>query len=143
MASNVSRGSAAKAKTKKWLQARGYQVGNLEEMRIIWISPEKQIPQKRDQFASDLLAVNSQSVIFVQVKSGEAARTGTFPEARREFAKFVFPESLVVRRWIIAWPFRTRHPRIIEIFGAQSESFGEFSCDAMTASSATPPKPRP
>lgn len=69
---------------------------------------------KRDQFASDLLAMNTGNVIFVQVKSGEAARTGTFPQARKAFAAVLFPSSTVVQRWIIGWPPRARAPRVVE-----------------------------
>lgn len=114
MASNVSRGAAFKGKTKKWLAARGYQVANLEEVRWIF-TPRGRMPIKRDQFASDLLAVGNGVIVFVQVKSGASAKGGTFPAARREFAKYTFPDGC--RQLIVAWPPLARVPRLVEVFG--------------------------
>ena len=121
MASNASRGAAAKARTKKWLIAQGYQVADLE--RVHWIFTSKgRLPTKRDQFASDLLAVSAledvapvgptASIWFVQVKSGKSAIGGTFPDARRKFAEFSFPPSAA--QVVIAWAPRARHPRIVD-----------------------------
>lgn len=56
MASNASRGAAAKARTKKFLQARGYQVADMEKVFYIF-TPKGRIPTKRDQLGADLLAV--------------------------------------------------------------------------------------
>lgn len=124
MATNVSRGAAAKGRTKKYLQARGYQVADLEVVRYIF-GKGGRMPVKRDQFGSDLLAVSHFEVIFVQVKSGKSAAGGTFPEARREFAKFEFPRG-VVRR-IIAWPPYARYPRIIDMGNDGPDDFIEHS----------------
>lgn len=112
MATNVSRGAAAKARTKKWLLAVGYQVADLEKVHWIF-TPGGRMPIKRDQLGADLLAVSSTAVVFVQVKSGESARTGTFPAARRAFEVFTFPAS--VQLWIVAWPPRARAPRVVMI----------------------------
>lgn len=112
MATNVSRGAAAKGRTKRYLIERGYQVADLEVVRYIF-GKGGRMPVKRDQFGSDLLAVSDVAVVFVQVKSGESARGGTFPDARREFAKFTFPTGAVRR--IIAWPPRARQPRVIDV----------------------------
>lgn len=124
MASNASRGAAAKARTKKWLQAHGYQVADLE--RVHWIfTPKGPLPTKRDQFGADLLAVpmtdrgawlglggvGPSDVVFVQVKSGKSAIGGTFPDARRKFAEFSFPRTTA--QVVIAWPPRARVPRIV------------------------------
>lgn len=114
MASNASRGAAAKGKTKKWLEARGYVVGNLEQSRWIYKGGRPAFAVKQDQFASDLLAVGHESILFVQVKSGASAMGGTFPAARREFATFRFPASC--RMVIIAWPPLARVPRVVEVF---------------------------
>lgn len=125
MASNASRGAAAKSKTKKWLEARGYQVAYLEVVRFIWRPVGPPLPVKRDQFGSDLLAMNAEQIIFVQVKSGQSAEGGTFPQARREFAKHIYPSH--VRRVIVAWPFRARQPRVMEVWGAKAEHLLEPS----------------
>lgn len=111
MPSNASRGAAAKARTKRWLMAAGYQVADLEKVHWIF-TPKGRIPKKNDQFASDLLAVNDRFVLFIQVKSGKSAIGGTFPAARREFAKFTFPPTS--KQYVIAWPPRARAPRIVE-----------------------------
>lgn len=113
MASNASRGAAAKGKTKKWLEARGYQVAHLEQSRWIWKDGRPAFAVKQDQFASDLLAVSEKRIVFVQVKSGESASGGTFPAARREFAKFVFPPF--AQLLIVAWAPRAREPRLIKV----------------------------
>ena len=112
MATNVSRGAAAKGRTKKYLQAQGYQVADLEVVRYIFAKGGR-MPVKRDQFGSDLLAVNDIEVVFVQVKSGKTATGGTFAGARREFERHTFPDGVVCR--IIAWPPRARHPRVIDV----------------------------
>ena len=121
MSSNAERGARAKARTKKWLEAQGYQVVDLE--KVYWIlTPKGRLPIKKDQMGSDLLAVlpegrerdftaPEQHVLFVQVKSGKSAKGGTFPAARREFAKFSFP--VCTRQVVIAWPPRARQPRIV------------------------------
>lgn len=114
MASNASRGAAAKGKTKKWLQARGYSVGDLEVVRWVWKAGRPAFAVKRDQWGADLLALGHDAVVFVQVKSGDAARGGSFPGARREFASFTFPPG--VRTVIIGWPPGARVPRVVECF---------------------------
>ena len=85
--SNASRGARAKARTKKYLIDRGYQVVDME--KVYWIiTPRGRMPVKKDQAGSDLLAFNATDLIFVQAKSGASATGGTFPEARRTFAAF-------------------------------------------------------
>jgi hypothetical protein len=108
MASNVSRGAYYKNKTRKWLEAAGWQVGDLE--RVAYVGP-KRIPVKRDQFASDLLAVSGRRILFVQVKSG--AEKGTFQKARRAFAAFTFPPF--AGRLVIAWARGASTPRILDM----------------------------
>lgn len=114
MASNASRGAAAKGRTRKWLTARGYSVGDLEIVRWVYKHGRPAFAVKKDQWASDLLAVGHDTVIFVQVKSGESARGGTFPSARREFASFTFPT--MARTIILGWPPDARVPRLVEVF---------------------------
>ena len=93
--------------------------------RVHWIFTSKgRIPTKKDQMASDLLAVATPAVnpyavttgrdarvLFVQVKSGKSAIGGTFPDARRKFAAFSFPGCTL--QVVIAWAPRARHPRIV------------------------------
>lgn len=118
MASNASRGAAAKNKTRKWLTDRGYTVFDLEIVRTVWKAGRPAFSIKRDQLGSDLGAIGHNCTLFIQVKSGVSAKGGTFPQARREFAKFVFPDA--TRQLIIAWAPRARTPRIIEVFTDQT-----------------------
>ena len=111
--SNVSRGAYFKARTRKWLSGRGYQVAEMEIIRWVFRPGSTRIPIKRDQFGSDLIAMSDTEIIFVQVKGGESARTGNFPEAQRAFNEFKFP--VFTKRWIVAWPPRSREPRIVVV----------------------------
>jgi hypothetical protein len=83
-------------------------------MEIVkWIfTPKGRLPIKRDQFASDLVVMNKDILMFVQVKGGKAAIGGTFPAARRAFDAFVWPPF--VKRLVVAWAPRAREPRIVE-----------------------------
>ena len=122
MVSNAQRGAYYKGRTKRWLVAQGWQVGNLEEVRWIYRPGRPPMPLKRDQFGADLLAVSGEGIVFVQVKSVKSgAIGGTFPEARRQFAMFTYPAATyrstgiaVVRRWVVAWAPRSRSPRVVE-----------------------------
>lgn len=108
MKSAAQKGSYYKGKTKKWLEAQGYQVGFMERMFMLFIKG-RMIPMKKDQFASDLLAMSEDEIIFVQVKMGK----DHISEARKEFDKFVFP--CFAQKWIVAWEMRAREPIIIKI----------------------------
>lgn len=112
MASNSSRGAYYKKRTKAWLIAKGYQVAALEVVRWVYRPGRPPMPVKRDQFGSDLLAMNAIEILFVQVKGGKAAIGGTFPDARRKFAEHVFPPG--ARRIVVGWPPRARRPRVVE-----------------------------
>ena len=108
MRSAAAKGSYWKARTVKWLEARGYQVAYLERMFFVW-TPKGQIATKRDQFASDLLAMNGDEIVFVQVKGGESRRDG-LAAARRKFAAFAFPRG--TKQWLVLWAPKARQPEI-------------------------------
>lgn len=112
MPSNSQKGAYYKGRAKKWLEARGYQVADLE--KVYWI--RGQIPVKRDQFGADLLAVSPERIAFVQVKGGrQAAGAGQFPEARREFDRYRFPAGPIVRKLVLAFAPGSREPRVLEM----------------------------
>lgn len=113
MRSNAAKGAYYKSRTKKWLEAGGYQVADLETVRWVYPPNRDPFPVKRDQFGSDLLAMTARSLIFVQVKGGATVSGGNFPAARRAFAQYHFPAF--VQLWVIAWPVRSRAPRIVKI----------------------------
>lgn len=108
--SAAAKGAYYKAKTRKHLAALGYQVGDLEVLRQVHV-PGRVVHVKRDQFASDLLAVSADAVVFVQVK----LTRHNVAAARREFARFVFPASPVVRRWIVVWQPGRGVPEVIDV----------------------------
>jgi hypothetical protein len=111
MLSAAAKGQYWKARTKKFLETSGYQVAFLE--RVLWLQTGRgRIPVKRDQFASDLLAVNAAEVVFVQVKGG-ASRRSQLAAARKEFGKFAFPSG--TQQWIVCWAPRARQPEIVVV----------------------------
>lgn len=111
--SNVAKGAYYKGRTKKWLESKGWQVGDLEVVRWVGRSASSQgFPVKRDQFGSDLIAVSRLGILFVQVKGGKTA-TGNFPAARREFEAFTWPTHGNVNRILVAWTPRARAPRVL------------------------------
>ncbi len=114
MASNAQKGARYKARTKRWLEAQGYTVVDLEIVRWIHKPDGTRIPVKRDQMACDLLAVKAATELWIQVKGGEQARgNGQFLPAQREFANFTFPHWS--EQWVVAWAPRARQPRIIRV----------------------------
>jgi len=113
MTTSAQKGQQYKSKTKKWLESKGYQVCFLERIFMLFIKG-RMIPIKKDQFASDLLAVSSTEIIFVQVKflSGKQKDNG-IPAAEKEFAKFVFPHF--AQKWIVMWTPRVKEPMIKQL----------------------------
>lgn len=111
MISAVAKGQYWKGRTKRFLEERGYQVAFLE--RVLWLQTARgRIPVKRDQFASDLLAVNTDEVIFIQVKGG-ATRRSQLAAARKAFAQFAFPAG--TQQWIVCWAPRARLPEVVVV----------------------------
>jgi hypothetical protein len=108
MKSSAAKGSYWKSRTKKWLEGRGYQVAYLERMFFIYTA-RGQMPVKRDQFGSDLLAVNATEIVFVQVKGG-TTRRDQLAAARRAFASFTFPAG--TKQWLVFWAPKARQPEI-------------------------------
>jgi hypothetical protein len=112
--SNAGKGAYYKARTRKWLEARGYAVADLEIVRTVLLPGRKPFPVKRDQLGSDLLAVRGDKIVFVQVKGGaQCEGKGQFLPAQREFNKFQFPRF--VGRVIVAWAPGARGPRFVSV----------------------------
>jgi hypothetical protein len=110
-----AKGNYYKLRSKRWLEAKGYAVAFME--RMLWIPPhrpgDRMIPVKRDQFASDLLAMTGDELIFVQVKFGATRRgAGNIAAARREFAKHTFFQGS--QQWLVIWEPRAREPEIVD-----------------------------
>lgn len=110
MKSASQKGSYYKMRSKKWLEAQGYSVGYLERMqRIFKPGSTELIFVKRDQFASDILAVNKDEVIFVQVKLGNKNTA----DAIRKFKEFPCPPP--AKQWVMTWEVGARQPEIVDV----------------------------
>ncbi len=111
MPSTVARGSYYQSKTKRWLEAQGYVVEPLQLMA--WIKTSQGLrPVKRDAFASDLLAVSVDRVLFVQAKGGTTWRS-QIAAARTAFLKY--PLACGCEQVIFGWSPRAREPEIIPV----------------------------
>jgi len=108
MPSAVARGSYYQARTKRYLQGRGFVVEPLQLYGWIHTSHGWR-PVKRDSFGADLLAVNASALWFVQVKSGATWRSG-LAAARQAFARY--PLGPGCSQAIIGCPPRAREPEI-------------------------------
>jgi len=109
--SNASKGQYWKMRTKRWLETAGYQVAFLERVGHLQ-TPRGLVPIKRDQLASDLLAVNAEEIVFVQVKGGDSRRSG-LAAARTAFAQYAFPAG--TQQWIVLWAPRARLPEVVVV----------------------------
>jgi hypothetical protein len=108
--STVSKGNYYRLKTKKFYEADGYEVVTSEirkpmpiKGKLIWISV--------DIFASDLIAMNGEDMLFIQVK----ANRGDVSKAVKEFEKHKFPPASIVRRMVVWWPERAKAPEVFEV----------------------------
>jgi hypothetical protein len=118
VASNAQKGQYYKARTKKYYEKLGWDVGHMEVMK--WIhSIDKatgqpvRIPVKRDQFGADLVMMNGESVWFVQVKS----RSKDVSAGHREMSNFKYPPPRpcgCVRRVVVVWELRSREPQVFD-----------------------------
>lgn len=70
-------------KTKEYYEKLGYQVAKCEVTKMAWIRGHM-IPIHTDIWASDLMAMNKDELIFIQVKTFK----GDLIKALREFAKY-------------------------------------------------------
>src|SRR5947207_13289264 len=108
MPSAAARGSYYQAKTKRYLQGRGFVVEPLQLYGWIQTATGWR-PVKRDSFGADLLAVNASALWFVQCKGGATWRSG-LAAARTAFAKY--PLGPRCSQVILGWPPRAREPAI-------------------------------
>lgn len=120
--SAVAKGAYYKSRTRKWLTALGWQQADLEVVRWIYTPKGDRIPQKFDQFGSDLLGMTCDRIVFIQVKGGKSCRGG-IADARRGLLADDFPSF--AERWIVLWPFRARHPNVIA-YNPQTEEWTEY-----------------
>ena len=114
MPSNASRGAYYKGRSKKFLEAAGYAVFDMEIQRIIY-TPDGMLPTKRDQAGADLMFFDLAAgvVVFVQVKGGASKSIATLTkDAMRAFEKFTFPFHS--RRELHVWRPLARAPEVVQ-----------------------------
>lgn len=113
MASTTSRGNYYKVKTKEYFESLGYVVQLTEFMCGRMIGPGKIIYVKKDVFGSDGIAMNGQEIIFWNSKAANEDTLYTHKSnAKQEFAKYPFPES--VKKQTVIWLPR-RKPIIVDL----------------------------
>lgn len=107
--SKVSKGNYYKRKTKQWFIDKGYNCDYLEKnQRFVDKKTKRLIFIKRDMFGADLIAFNSNDLIFANSKFGRK----NIAEGLKEFAKYSFPDF--VKCWLVVWEKGDSEPEIIE-----------------------------
>lgn len=99
----AAKGNYYVMRTKEWLESLGYVVAKLESTKRIMIRDKtngalKPIFTKNDIWGSDLVARNSERIVFVQVK----ANAGDITKGMRQLSEGDWPPH--VGRWVIYWP---------------------------------------
>jgi len=98
--------------TKDLLEKLGFKCEYLEKSQRIF-TKNKLIFIKKDLFASDILAISKEKIIFIQVKGGKKKTGIDIKKAIQEFKKYPFPDC--VDRWIVIWREREKEPTIIDL----------------------------
>ena len=111
MTSNNSRGNYYKDKTKLYYESLGYTVA-LTEFVATQVVNGRYIRRKFDVFASDLIAMKKDEIIFCNSKSSiTGSRAAAIKDATAKFAEYPFPPQ--VKLTIAYWEPR-KHVEIIE-----------------------------
>src|SRR3990167_6560638 len=110
MPSNAQRGAYWKKRSRRFLEAEGYIVVDLEIVRTVWING-RMIPTKKDQLGADLMGVSAHGYIWVQVKGYTLTRP-SLAAAKRKFLAYPTPPNTT--RCIMLWQLRGRTPEIID-----------------------------
>lgn len=106
--SAVRKGNYYKYKTKEWLVKEGYVVEYFEKNQRI-VTGDRTIFIKRDMWGADVVAMNTESIVFVQVKLNK----NNVADAIKEFTKYPYPPF--VKRWVVVWTPKQREPEIVEV----------------------------
>lgn len=114
--SRSARGNYYKAKTKKYLEAKGYYVDYCEIYKTFWNPRLNKIGYaKRDLFASDLIAMNGKQILFVNSIFNKTIQSKNVAEHKKRFDQFPFPECDCIKKMIIIWKTKIRDPIILEL----------------------------
>ena len=107
-------------KTRDYLKNLGYEVDIVEKTQRIVTKDDKGkqfvLFQKKDLWGADLVARNREELIWVQVKSNK----GDIGRGIKQLSEDEnWPDSDVVKRWVICWEPRVREPEIVEVIIAE------------------------
>lgn len=106
----VAKGNRYKYKTKKWLESQGFLVEYSEMVRYFFDKKKgRMIPIKKDLFYSDIIALRSDLILFVQVKVNKR----NISSAKALLGRLVVPKN--AERWIVVWIPRKKEPEVIKI----------------------------
>jgi hypothetical protein len=97
---SVKKGNYYKYKLKKRLVDEGYCVEYLEKVQRIPDGKGGILNIKRDLFASDMLAMKIDELVFIQLKSGKTGKKN-IASAFKEFEKYPFPPF--VKKWVVLY----------------------------------------
>ena len=103
-------------KSRDYLKNLGYEVDIVEKTQRIVTKDDKGkrfvLFQKKDLWGADLVARNRDELIWVQVKSNK----GDIGRGIKQLSEDEnWPESDVVKRWVMCWEPRVREPEIVEV----------------------------
>ena len=104
-------GAHYKGRSKKWLQAQGHSVADMELVRTVHTG-NGVFHTKRDQWGSDLAYFDHDTVVFVQVKGGGKPLSTLLREAGKAFAEHRFPNTCRVELHV--WRRLARAPEVFE-----------------------------
>jgi hypothetical protein len=110
MINKTQKGNRNRDKTKKYYEALGYDVTVVEQAKFFNFGGRMWC-KKKDCFGADLLAMDGKEMVFIQCKSGTLQATAV----KREFDKWKYPISPVIKKVVVCWKFRARQPIIKEI----------------------------
>lgn len=121
--SNARTGAHFKARSKQWLQKAGFQVFDMELLRVIY-TPMGMVPTKRDQLGADVgyLDIAKDRVALVQVKGGAVPLQALVTSATKTFADYRFPRR-AVRLELHVWRRLARAPEVIVISHASLDRY--------------------
>lgn len=115
MVSTTQRGNYYKKKTQRYYQNLGYTVELCEFITTRPISKNKVIYEKRDVFASDLIATNEKEILFINSKhfTSEKSKQVQIKQAEKKYSYFKIPNY--AKKLLVFWELRNKIPDIIEV----------------------------
>lgn len=104
------KGNYYRNKTKKWYEDQGYMVAVLEHSNRIF-KDGKVIFRTSDIWGCDLMAKNSEEIIFIQCKTKDNLAAGI--KELKKFEPWPLLPGVVVQ--VVYWESRAKEPTIVEV----------------------------